>query len=116
MLLFRVVKKEMVSITSEATKYIGDLIQKNSKQGYGIRIYLSGMGCSGPQFGMSFQQGKKDGDTEQPADGFSLYYDQETKTLLDQCVVDFIETPYGSGLIVNNPSAEGCNTCGGGCH
>jgi len=114
--LFRVVKKEMVSITSEATKYIGDLIQKNSKQGYGIRIYLSGMGCSGPQFGMSFQQGKKDGDMEQPADGFSLYYDQETKTLLDQCVVDFIETPYGSGLIVNNPSAEGCNTCGGGCH
>ncbi len=106
----------MVTITAEATKYINDLIQKNSKQGYGIRIYLSGMGCSGPQFGMSFQQDKKDGDVEQKAEGFSLYYDDETKNLLDACTVDFIETPYGAGLIVNNPNAEGCASCGGGCH
>jgi iron-sulfur cluster assembly accessory protein len=106
----------MVQVTPEATKYINDLIAKNEKKGYGIRIYLSGMGCSGPQFGMSFQQGKKEGDMEQPADGFSLYYDDETKQLLDECTVDFVETPYGAGLIVNNPNAAGCSTCGSGCH
>jgi iron-sulfur cluster assembly accessory protein len=109
------VNKVMVQITPEATKYISDLIAKNSKQGYGIRIYLSGTGCSGPQFGMSFQQGKKEGDMEQAAEGFSLFYDDETKTMLDECTVDFIETPYGSGLIVNNPNVAGCSTCGG-CH
>ncbi len=106
----------MVTVTAEASKYITDLIQKNNKQGYGIRVFLSGMGCSGPQFGMSFQQGKKEGDVEQKSEGFSLFYDDETKTLLDECTVDFIETPYGSGLIVNNPNAAGCSTCGGGCH
>jgi len=110
------VRSNMVTITPEASKYITDLIEKNSKQGYGIRIYLSGMGCSGPQFGMSFQQGKKEGDLEQKSDGFSVFYDQETRELLDTCTVDFIETPYGSGLIVNNPNASSCNTCGGSCH
>ncbi len=108
--------RTMVTITPEANKYINDLISKNNKQGYGIRIYLSGMGCSGPQFGMSFQQGTKEGDVEQKSDGFSVFYDQETRELLDECTVDFIETPYGSGLIVNNPNASSCDTCGGGCH
>ena len=62
---------QMVEVTPEASKYINDLIAKNNKQGYGIKIYLSGMGCSGPQFGMTFQQGKKDGDLEQQDDGFA---------------------------------------------
>jgi iron-sulfur cluster assembly accessory protein len=106
----------MVTITSEASKYIKDLIEKNNKQGYGIRIYLSGMGCSGPQFGMSFQQGKKEGDNEESSEGVTLYYDEETKGMLSECTVDYIETPYGSGLIVNNPNAAGCSACGGGCH
>ena len=93
-----------------------NLIAKNSKQGFGIRIYLSGMGCSGPQFGMSFQDKAKEGDMEQKADEFSLFYDKETKEVLDSCTVDFIETPYGSGLIVHNPNMAGCSSCGGGCH
>lgn len=106
----------MVEVTEEATKYIKDLIAKNSKQGFGIRIYLSGMGCSGPQFGMSFQDKAKEEDIEQKADEFSLFYDKETKEVLDSCTVDFIETPYGSGLIVHNPNMAGCSSCGGGCH
>ena len=106
----------MVTITPEAVKYINDLLAKNNKQGYGIRIYLQGMGCSGPQFGMSFQEAKKESDMEQKSEGFSLFYDDETSTLLQECAVDFIETPYGSGLIVNNPNAAGCDSCGGSCH
>jgi iron-sulfur cluster assembly accessory protein len=108
---------EMVTVTDEASKYILDLIAKNNKAGFGIRIYLAGMGCSGPQFGMSFQKDVKDGDVEQKQDGFSVYYDNETKEVLDACTVDFVETPYGSGLVVNNPNASGgCGSCGGGCH
>jgi iron-sulfur cluster assembly accessory protein len=106
----------MVEVTTEASKYINDLIAKNDKKGHGIKIYLSGMGCSGPQFGMTFQEGKKEGDVEQPVDGFSLFYDGETKEVLDACTVDFVETPYGSGLIVHNPNVSGCSSCGSGCH
>jgi Fe-S cluster assembly iron-binding protein IscA len=66
---------------------------------------------------MSFQKVAKEGDIEQKLDGFSVYYDEETKEVLDACTVDFVETPYGSGLVVNNPNASGsCGSCGGGCH
>ncbi len=106
----------MVDISEEATKFINDLLVKNDKKGYGIRVYLAGMGCSGPQFGMAFQEKLKDGDLEDKHNGFSLYYDEETQEVLDGCKIDFIETPQGSGLIIQNPNVSGCGSCGGSCH
>ncbi len=107
----------MVTVSTEATKFINDLLEKNEKKGYGIRIYLAGMGCSGPQFGMAFQEKKNDDDTEQKVDGFSFFYDGETAEMLEGSTVDYIETPNGAGLIVNNPNLQsGCGSCGGGCH
>ena len=107
----------MVTVSTEAVKFINDLLEKNEKKGYGIRIYLAGMGCSGPQFGMAFQEKKNSEDTEEKVDGFSFYYDGETKEMLEGSTVDYIETPNGAGLVVNNPNlSSGCSSCGGGCH
>ena len=107
---------DMVVVTPEATKFINDLLAKNNKKGYGIRIYLAGMGCSGPQFGMAFQEKMKEGDAEEKSDGFSFFYDAETKEMLEGSTVDYMETQQGAGLIVNNPNAK--SSCGGcsGCH
>ncbi len=102
-----------MNVTNEATKFISDLLEKNNKKGWGIRIYLAGMGCSGPQFGMAFQEKKKDEDQEQKVNGFSFYYDEETKEMLEGSTVDYIETPNGAGLIVNNPNFN--MACGGSC-
>ena len=63
----------MVSITADAEKFINDLLEKNQKVGYGIKIYLSGFACSGPQFGMSFQEKAADGDNiDKSAAGFEM--------------------------------------------
>lgn len=102
-----------MKVTDEASKFITDLLDKNEKKGWGIRIYLAGMGCSGPQFGMAFQEKKKDEDLEQKVNGFSFYYDEETKELLEGSTVDYIETPNGAGLIVNNPNFN--PACGSSC-
>ena len=105
-----------MNVTNEATKFITDLLEKNNKKGWGVRIYLAGMGCSGPQFGMAFQEKKKDEDQEQKVNGFSFYYDDETKEMLEGSTVDYIETPNGAGLIVNNPNFnQACGACAG-CH
>lgn len=103
----------MVEVSAEAVNFINDLLKKNDKAGYGIRIYLAGMGCSGPQFGMAFQEKIKEGDNEQKMDGFSFYFDDETAEMLEGSTVDYIETPAGSGLIVNNPNMK--SACGGSC-
>ena len=64
---------EMVQITPDAEKFINDLLEKNQKVGYGIKIYLSGFACSGPQFGMSFQEKAAEGENvDKSAHGFGI--------------------------------------------
>jgi Iron-sulfur cluster assembly accessory protein len=107
----------MVTVMPEAAKFINDLLVKNEKVGYGVKIYLAGMACSGPQFGMSFQEGPSEGDTVFEADGFSLFYDGETQDALDGCVIEYVDDPnFGTGLTIRDPNAKGCSSCGGGCH
>ena len=68
---------EMVQITPDAEKFINDLLEKNQKVGYGIKIYLSGFACSGPQFGMSFQEKAAEGENvDKSAHGFDMFYDR----------------------------------------
>ena len=108
----------MVTITPEAEKFINDLMEKNGKVGYGIKIYLSGFACSGPQFGMSFQEKAAEGEhVDTTANGCEMYYDDETKEALDECAIEFIDDPnFGTGLTIRNPNFNGCASCGGGCH
>ena len=107
----------MVQITADAEKFINDLLVKNQKTGYGIKIYLAGIACSGPQFGMSFQNGVGEGDiVDNSASGFEIYYDKDTQEALEGCVVEFIDDPnFGTGLTIRDPSFSGCSSCGGGC-
>jgi len=106
----------MVTITPDAEKFVTDLLEKNKKTGYGVKIYLAGMACSGPQFGMSFQEKAEEGDTVFQANGFSLFYDKETAEELDECIIEFVNDPnFGTGLTIRNPNIKGCGTCGGGC-
>ncbi|MCL2786295.1 MAG: iron-sulfur cluster assembly accessory protein [Methanomassiliicoccaceae archaeon] len=108
----------MVTITSDAAKFISGLLEKNNKVGYGVKIYLAGMACSGPQFGMSFQENAETGDKVFASEGFSLFYDAETAKELDDCVIEFVDDPnYGTGLTIHNPNVKGCSSCGSGsCH
>lgn len=106
----------MVTVLPEAAKFINELLEKNEKVGYGVKIYLAGMSCSGPQFGMSFQDAPAEGDNVFESDGFSLFYDEETKDALENCVIEYVDDPnFGTGLTIHDPNAAGCSSCGGGC-
>ncbi len=106
-----------MEVTPEAQKFLKELLEKNDKQGQGVKIYLAGMACSGPQFGMKFQSEKEEGDTEIALDGFSFYYDQEAAEALEECVIKFIDDPQmGTGLTIENPNVNACGSCGSGCN
>ncbi|MDY0293527.1 MAG: iron-sulfur cluster assembly accessory protein [Candidatus Methanomethylophilaceae archaeon] len=107
----------MVTITPDAVQFIEDLLKKNGKEGYGIKIYLAGMACSGPQFGMSFQETAAEDETTETVESLSLFYDDETKETLDGCIIEFIDDPnFGTGLTIRDPGFSGCASCGGSCH
>jgi iron-sulfur cluster assembly accessory protein len=106
----------MVKITPEAEKFIVDLLEKNNKLGQGIKIYLSGFGCSGPQFGMSFQEKESEGDiVDTTAESFKMFYDKDTAGPLETCVIEFIDDPnFGTGLTIRDPNATmNCSSCSG---
>ncbi|NLL94554.1 MAG: iron-sulfur cluster assembly accessory protein [Thermoplasmatales archaeon] len=106
----------MVSISDDAVKFINDLLEKNGKSGWGIKIYFSGMACSGPQFGMAFQEKAAEGDEVLKMKGLSFFTDDETKKILAPCEIAFVDDPnFGSGLTITDPTAKGCSSCGGGC-
>ncbi len=106
----------MVKITPEAEKFIVELLDKNNKTGYGIKVYLSGHGCSGPQFGMSFQEKEAEGDiVDTSSEAFKIFYDEDTAEPLKDCVIEFVDDPnFGTGLTIRDPNAaSGCSSCSG---
>jgi iron-sulfur cluster assembly accessory protein len=106
----------MVTITPDAEKFVSELLEKNKKTGYGVKIYLAGMACSGPQFGMSFQEKAAEGDNVKKLEKFSLFYDNDTAKELDECVIEFVSDPnFGTGLTIHNPNLKGCASCGSTC-
>ncbi|MFP4545291.1 MAG: HesB/IscA family protein [Methanomassiliicoccales archaeon] len=106
----------LVTVSEEAKNFIKNLLEENEKEDHGVRIYLAGMGCAGPQFGMAFQDGPKEGDNEEDVGDFSFYFDEETAESLNGAMIDYVETPEGGGLVIQNPNLSGCSACGGGCN
>lgn len=102
----------MVRITPQAKKYMKELLEQNQKTGYGIKIYLSGYGAfSDPLFGMSFQKdAEKEDIVDRTAGSFKMFYDEETKKELDECVIEYVNDPnFGSGLTIRNPNISGAS-------
>ncbi|MFA6710062.1 MAG: iron-sulfur cluster biosynthesis family protein [Candidatus Methanomethylophilaceae archaeon] len=106
----------MVEIKEGVDSFINNLLEKQKKVGYGVKIYFSGTACSGPQFGMTFQEKAAEGDNVLQREGFAFFYDDETKDMLDPCEIEYINDPnFGEGLTIRDPNVKGCSSCGGGC-
>ncbi len=78
-------------------------------EGKPLRIFVQGGGCSGFQYGFTFDA-KKDDDTIVATGGIEVVIDPQSATYLKDATVDFVEDMRGAGFSVTNPNATG-----GGC-
>ena len=76
-----------------------------------LRVFVETGGCSGLQYGMSFDE-KKDGDAEMQSEGVSFLVDASSLAYLDGSSIDFDDGLHGKGFAINNPQAQ--STCGCG--
>jgi iron-sulfur cluster insertion protein len=81
-------------------------------QGKPLRIFVQGGGCSGFQYGFTFDE-KKEGDTLIATGGIEVVVDPQSATYLKDAKVDFVEDMRGAGFSVTNPNATG-GSCGCG--
>ena len=76
-----------------------------------LRIFVQGGGCSGFQYGFTFDE-KKENDTVISADGIEVVIDPQSATYLKDSKVDYVEDFRGAGFSVTNPQSTGGCGCG----
>jgi iron-sulfur cluster insertion protein len=101
-----------VSLTAAAAQRIGALIAAEGNPTLMLRLAVSGGGCSGFQYGFSFDDTRNEDDVVFERDGVKLLVDQTSLDLLGGAEVDFVQDLVGASFQVRNPNASSSCGCG----
>lgn len=110
------------SLTPAASQAVKDILHQRNLEGYALRVYVAGGGCScsGVSFGMALDNNFRDVDTSFDANGIQVVVDNISIDYLRDATIDFINDPQrGAGFSVNSPNAQksqGHDSCGCGSH
>ncbi|WP_280562414.1 MULTISPECIES: iron-sulfur cluster insertion protein ErpA [unclassified Chromohalobacter] len=99
-------------LTDTAAQRLGVLVEEEGKPGLKLRVYVTGGGCSGFQYGFDFAENVGDEDTVIEHGGASMIIDALSYQYLVGSTVDFEESLAGARFIIKNPNAT--STCGCG--
>jgi iron-sulfur cluster assembly protein len=102
----------MLTLTPSALSAVEKFIKGSDTPVAGLRISISGGGCSGFQYGMRLEEAKAEDDVEVPAGGVILLIDPFSAPMLDGVTVDFVDSLNGSGFKFENPNATASCACG----
>jgi iron-sulfur cluster assembly protein len=100
-----------VTLTTAAAKEVKRLLEEEQLQGQGLRLGVTGGGCSGLAYKVTFDE-TREGDLIVPQDGFEVLLDRKSVIYLRGTVLDFQQGLSGRGFQFQNPNAA--NTCGCG--
>lgn len=98
--------------TSAAAKKVAALIEEEGNPELMLRIYVQGGGCSGFQYGFTFDETVNEGDEKITTDGVALLIDPMSLQYLMGAEVDYSEGLQGAQFVIRNPNAQ--TTCGCG--
>jgi len=102
----------MINLTPNAISAVDKFIKGSATPVVGLRIAISGGGCSGFQYGMSLEEAKNEDDTVLEYGAITLLVDPLSAPLLDGVTVDFVDSLTGSGFKFENPNASASCACG----
>lgn len=103
---------DTVSLTQSAADKIMSLLDQDDNKDLHLRIFVSGGGCSGFQYGFTFDDEIKDNDTEVESLGVKLLVDQMSMDLLKGSEVDYQTSLQGESFVIRNPNAASSCGCG----
>ncbi len=101
-----------INITSKAVAKVKNLVDEEGNLELKLRVFVTGGGCSGFQYGFSFDEEVAEDDTKIESDGVAVLVDSLSFQYLAGAEVDYTEGLEGSRFIINNPNAA--TTCGCG--
>ena len=101
-----------IVVTENAARRIAVLRTQEQAENAFLRIAVSGGGCSGFQYGFSFDDQRNDDDFLFERDGVTVVVDGVSLGLLNGAEVDFVEDLMGASFQVRNPNAASSCGCG----
>ncbi|CAE6501812.1 MAG TPA: iron-sulfur cluster insertion protein ErpA [Nitrosomonas nitrosa] len=98
--------------TENAACKVKNLIEEEGNLNLKLRVFISGGGCSGFQYGFTFDETINDDDFIMERQGVQLLVDSMSFQYLIGAEIDYQENPQGAQFVIKNPSAS--STCGCG--
>ena len=108
----RVIEGATVGFTDAAAVKVKALVEEEKNPNLKLRVSVDGGGCSGFQYGFSFDENIGDDDTVIEKNGATMLVDVSSMQYLNGSEVDYLEGLEGARFVVNNPNAK--STCGCG--
>ncbi|WP_116810373.1 iron-sulfur cluster insertion protein ErpA [Steroidobacter cummioxidans] len=98
--------------TDAAAAKVSELIREESNPNLKLRVFVQGGGCSGFQYGFTFDENLEEGDTRVENGGVTLLIDPMSIQYLAGAEIDYKEDIEGAQFVIRNPNAS--TTCGCG--
>jgi iron-sulfur cluster assembly protein len=109
----QVTEEEVIlTVTPTALGVIKNLLVQRNIPEHALRVFVSGGGCSGLQYGMAFEQTPRDYDAVIESDGVKLVIDPTSLLYLRGATIDYVDSLMGGGFRIDNPNAVSACGCG----
>ena len=103
---------EPIKFSDSAATKVNELIAEEGNTDLKLRVYITGGGCSGFQYGFTFDETVNDDDTRIEKNGVTVLIDSMSIQYLSGAEIDYTENLSGSQFVIRNPNAT--TTCGCG--
>ncbi|MFZ2095533.1 MAG: iron-sulfur cluster insertion protein ErpA [Anaerolineales bacterium] len=113
-----------ITLTQSAANAVREIINQKNLQGYSLRLFISGGGCSGYQYSLAMDNRNRSDDTVIETNGIKLIVDEVSIKYLQGAIVDYVDDTTGNGFKIINPNtistcscsqenrSSGCTGCG----
>jgi iron-sulfur cluster insertion protein len=106
------VERAAIGLSANAARRIAWMVEREAQDGLMLRVAVSGGGCSGFQYGFSFDDTVNPDDRTFERDGVTAVVDEASLELLTGSEVDYVEDLVGASFQIKNPNAASSCGCG----
>ena len=112
MTLREIIQSKPITFTQPAAEAVREVLAQKNLPGYVLRLFISGGGCSGYQYGLALDSNVRNEDTITETDGIRLVIDEVSIKYLQGATVDYIADPASGGFKITNPNMLSSCSCG----
>lgn len=103
---------ETVNLTDSAVATVRNLLIQKEVPNHGLRVFVSGGGCSGMQYGMALEAEPRPYDHVIEREGVKVFVDPTSMMYLNNATIDYEDSIMGGGFKIDNPNAASSCGCG----